>query len=285
MNRFFIIGNPRSGTTLFRLMMNKHSQISVPPEAGFLVWLNNEFNHFQATDIPLLIQALKDTKKIESWNLDYETLQDFMEKKKPNSFADAMDMIYDYYSSHVLQKKVDIFGDKNNYYLDHIDLLAQLYPDAKFIHIIRDGRSVAASYQSLMTKSIDSAYAPKLPTNITEIAEEWSRNINHIQDSFALLPLGNWTSIRFEDLVLYPEKTLEDVCKFLKLDFEKQMLEYYQTDESSGLEPAEYLAWKSKNLQPLQSEEVDKYKLLNADDLKQFEICAAEILKKYHYIS
>lgn len=285
MNRFFIIGNPRSGTTLFRLMMNKHSRISVPPEAGFLVWLNSSFNYFQIMDIPLLIEALKNTKKIESWNLDYETLQDYMQKKKPNSFPDAIDVIYEYYSSNVLQKKVDVFGDKNNYYLNHIDLLACLYPDAKFIHIIRDGRSVAASYQSLMTKSIDSAYAPKLPTNITEIAEEWMHNINHIQDSLAALPLENWTSIRFEDLVLYPEKILGNVCKFLNLDFEKQMLEYYQTDESSGLEPVEYLAWKSKNLQPLQFEEVDKYKLLNADDLNKFEVIAAEMLKKYHYIN
>jgi hypothetical protein len=76
MDRFFIIGNPRSGTTLLRLMLNKHSEIIVPPEAGFLVWLykNLKVDYFN-NGYKIFLEDLKATNKIESWNLNYNELE------------------------------------------------------------------------------------------------------------------------------------------------------------------------------------------------------------------
>lgn len=286
MQRFFIIGNPRSGTTLFRLMLNKHSKICVPPEAGFLVWLYKEFkDETFNTNYDYFIKRLMSTNKIETWKLDYKELQGYLNTKKPSTFQDTMDCVYSFYASNVLKKDVSLYGDKNNYYLNHIDSIALLYQNAKFVHIIRDGRSVAASYKGVMKQKIASKYAPKLPTEINDIALDWITNINNIEQSFGKLGNDKQITIRYEDLVLEPENTLIKVCAFLGFNFEEQMLNYYTTTIQDGLEPEEYLAWKQKNLQPLQKEEVNKYKQLTDKELNDFEEVAEVFLKKYNYIN
>ncbi|PWE19058.1 sulfotransferase family protein [Aliarcobacter skirrowii] len=286
MQRFFIIGNPRSGTTLFRLMLNKHSKICVPPEAGFLVWLYKEFKDTVFNvNYDYFIEQLMSTNKIETWNLDYEKLKNYLNNKKPSTFQDVMDCVYQFYTLDVLKKEINLYGDKNNYYLNHVDLLASLYQNAKFVHIIRDGRSVAASYKGVMKQKMVSKYAPKLPTEINDIASEWKTNISNIEKSFSKLLIEQKITIRYEDLVLEPEKTLIKVCDFLGLNFEKQMLNYYTTTIQDGLEPEEYLAWKQKNLQPLQKNEIDKYKQLTNKELIDFEKAAESFLKKYDYIN
>lgn len=285
MNRFFIIGNPRSGTTLLRLMLNRHKSISVPPEAGFLVWLHKEFSDFKFTEenLSVFVGALKNTKKIENWNLDFQTLEGHIRERKPDDFAALMNEIYAYYSKVQLNKNVELYGDKNNYYLNKIDVLHKLYPTAKFLHIIRDGRSVAVSYKELMQKAIDSKYAPNLPADIENIANEWVSNIRTIEASFEKIDPILHQTVRFEDLVAEPEQSLRLICEFFEVDFDNAMLKYYETTHSGGLEPDEYMQWKSKNKMPLQTEEIEKYKKLDKQEILIFNDIARKVLEKYKF--
>lgn len=281
MKRFFIIGNPRSGTTLLRLMLNKHNAICVPPEAGFLVWLYNEYKQFYFSEkkIYLFIESLKKTAKIENWNLDYSRLACFLITEKPNSYSELIDSIYSYY------KNSSLYGDKNNFYLSHIHTIKKIYPDAKFIHIIRDGRSVAASYINLNDAKLTSKYAPKLPYEIEDIAAEWKKNIITIDTALSNLCDSNYITVRFEDLVLNSTFTLNKLCFFLEKEYDKNMLYYYKTTKDEGLEPDEYIQWKEKTKIPLQKEEAFKYKQLSKSDLILFEKLTKNILSKYNYIS
>lgn len=286
MKRFFIIGNPRSGTTLLRLMLNKHSKMSVPPEAGFLVWLYDGYKDFTFIEknVDNFVEALSNTTKIEHWNLDFDLLRDFIMLEKPDNFSNLMDCVYVYYDKYNLSKDIAIYGDKNNFYLNKIDLLTKLYNDAKFIHIIRDGRSVAVSYKDLKKKSMTSEYAPDLPDEIETIAEEWSQNIQRIHTSFDKLNSEQHHTIRFEDLISKPEKSLQNICKFLNIEYEDDMLNYFHTTEEDGLEPKDFLEWKSKNKMPLQEEEVFKYKKLSQNELNLFENLTNDLLVKFEYI-
>jgi len=287
MNRFFIIGNPRSGTTLLRLMLNKHSLISVPPEAGFLVWLYyngyDEFT-FNENEVMKFIKSLQETKKIESWKIDFTALTHYILSHQPVTYTDLCDLVYQYYIEYNLGKKVTWVGDKNNFYLKEIDGLSTLYPDAKFIHIIRDGRSVAVSYQDLNKKKMASDHAPVLPVDVKVIAEDWKNNISCITKSFDKLSDDRKITIRFEDLVLNPESVLSSISQFLGVEYESAMLAYYRTTEQEGLEPSSYLDWKEKNLKPLQKDEVLKYKKLSDEDRGSFEASAYYLLKDYGYL-
>lgn len=286
MKRFFIIGNPRSGTTLLRLMLNKHKNMSVPPEAGFLAWLYDEYKDFTFTEklVEHFIYSLRNTIKIEHWNLDFDALQNFIITEKPNNFSKLLDCVYAYYSKYNLSKDVKVYGDKNNFYLNKIDLLSNLYPDAKFIHIIRDGRSVAVSYKDLMKKDMTSEYAPDLPNEIVTIAKEWTDNIKTIHTNFDKLSSSQHYTVRFEDLIAKPEESLTDICTFLNIDYDKEMLNYFNTTENEGLEPKDFLQWKRKNMMPLQEEEIFKYKKLSKDELDLFENSAKKTLIQYKYI-
>jgi hypothetical protein len=286
MRRVFIIGNPRSGTTLLRLMLNKHTKMSVPPEAGFLAWLYKTFSNFTFSEknAEAFIEALKKTSKIENWNLDFHALEEYIKKQKPADYSRLIDAVYAYYSKYILKKDVELYGDKNNFYLNEIELLHRLYPDAKFLHIIRDGRSVAVSYKELNAKAIDAKYAPDLPVDIEKIAQEWTQNIGTIETSFETLGPDQHFTVRFEDLISKPEEVLRDLCHFLDIDYDEEMLNYYKTTESEGLEPSSFLEWKSKNKMPLQHEEVFKYKKLSQTELGLFEHLAESTLAQYGYV-
>jgi sulfotransferase family protein len=283
--RFFIIGNPRSGTTLLRLMLNKHSKISVPPEAGFLVWLYYEYKNFSFSKrgVADFIEGLQRTSKIEHWNLNYSDLKRFINNEKPEKFSILMDCVYRYYTEYNLSKSVDIYGDKNNYYLNYIGELHAIYPDVKFLHIVRDGRSVAVSYKGLNKKKLTSAHAPNLPFKIEEIAKEWQDNIMTINNSLSKLDITQHHTVKFEDLVSTPVASLKQICTFLGVDFDENMLNYYKTTQTEGLEPSDFLQWKSKNTKPLLIEEVTKYKELSKLEIDKFEEVANDTLMQYQY--
>jgi len=258
----------------------------VPPEAGFLVWLYKDFSDFTyaADKIDAFVETLAKTLKIENWHLDFNTLRGYIKEQEPVDYAQLIDCIYRYYSIYNLKKNVELFGDKNNFYLNEIDLLHRLYPSAKFIHIIRDGRSVAVSYMELNQKVIDSKYAPHLSSDIETIAREWMNNIETIEAAFKAIDPALHYTVRFKDLVEEPENTLKAISNFLNVGYQDEMLNYYKTTEDDGLEPGDFLQWKSKNLMPLQKDEANKYMKLSFDELNKFEQIAKKILTKYNFL-
>jgi len=225
------------------------------------------------------------TKKIENWNLNLNELKKYVDEEMPPNYSALMDCIYKFYTLSNLSKSVEFFGDKNNFYLKSIDLLNDLYDDAKFIYIVRDGRSVAASYKALNRFSFTSDYAPELPVDTEAIAVEWRDNIAAVNKSLCKLDSQKYYTIRFEDLVLRPEYFLQEICHFLKVDFDQAMLDYFLTTVREGLEPPEFSQWKSKNTMPLQKDEILKYQSLGDADLKVFEKIASVGLSQYQYIS
>jgi hypothetical protein len=164
-------------------------------------------------------------------------------------------------------------------------LIKEIFPGAKFIHLVRDGRTVACSYKNLSRRKIVSKFAPKLPSDIEAIASEWHRNLSTITGSFARINYEKVMEVRFEDLILNPVEKLTQVCKFIGIDFEEQMLNYYSLTEKDGLEPEEFLQWKGKNKQPLLKEEVDRYKReLSPEEITVFESIGRSFLETYHYL-
>lgn len=272
MRRVFIIGYPRSGTTLLRLMLNKHPRICVPPEAAFLAWLHRDFAEFSfsASAVHDFVVALSGTRKIENWKLDFFELERELIVRTPITYAELCDGVYDYYIQHVLQRSVDVVGDKNNTYLNEIDLLASLYPGARFVHIVRDGRAVAASCLDLASRSLASRYAPRLPGTLPEIAAHWNASIGTILSSLSALDRDRHATSRFEDLVVDPVSELRRLCAFLGVELDEDMLRFHQTSERDGLEPEDYMEWKSKNRMQLQPNEVRRHLRLTPEQREHF---------------
>jgi len=177
-NPFFIIGNPRSGTTLLRLMLNAHPDITVPPECGFALWLAEKYKNYNDYDVFLYKQFASDvleSKKFETWDVAKNDLLDYFEEIKPTQYSDLVDCVYKTYAKKS-KKNPSITGDKNNYYINHLYDINKFFPMSKFIYIIRDGRDVACSYNRVNKIGFKSKYKPNLPRGIKNIAVEWKKS-------------------------------------------------------------------------------------------------------------
>lgn len=276
---FFILGNPRSGTSLLRLMLNSHPEITVPPECGFLLWLSEKYVSLENYNEKIYSQFVDDlfkTRKIETWGMQKNDLLKLINKEKPKSYTDMAALVY----SHYAQKKGKnnlIYGDKNNYYINETTKIKKLYPQSKSIFIVRDGRDVAASYLSIAKKNIDSKYKPKLSSSIPEIALQWKKSTLNANKQ-----LDNPASciIRYEDLVRDPATTLEKACKHIGSSYTKEMLNFHLKND----EPTEFLQWKEKTKNPIDSTSISKYKKeLTKEQVTSFESYAYEALKAFHY--
>ena len=154
MNRFFVIGSPRSGTTLFRLMLNKHKGLVVPPEAGFLTWLYGNYKDFNCGMIDDFVEDLSQTKKFASWNVDISALREYLVKAGPQNYKSLIDLVYAFYAQRVLKKNVTIMGDKNNFFLNEIVLLGVAMEEN---HFPMNGSRVAARIYLLLLKQQNQA--------------------------------------------------------------------------------------------------------------------------------
>jgi len=283
----FIIGNPRSGTTLLRLMLTCHRDIVIPPECGFAVWWYEKYRKWNSdyTDQHMeeFLRDLFTSKKIETWNLNKGLLKEFLLRKKTSIYSELVSSVYEFYAG-TQKKDFKRWGDKNNYYLNHVDVIFNLFPGVQFIHIIRDGRDIACSYKDVANSTYNSPYAPQLPAGAYEIAKEWVTNIKRIRESFNAVGWDKVIEIRYEDLVSFPEQTLEKICSFLNEDFDMAMLDFHLLNKEQELEPRDFLEWKSKTLHRVTTSQAGRYKrCLTDDEIKIINGAAAEIFEIYNY--
>lgn len=283
----FILGNPRSGTTLLRLMLNNHRNIVIPPECGFAVWFHDRYRNIivNQSAIEQFITSLAKAKKIETWNLDFTKLQDFLIAMKPNNYPELVSLVYEFYGNSIHRSFLR-WGDKNNFYIRHIDTIKEMFPSSRLIHIVRDGRDVACSYKALNRSAIRSRYAPHLPNLIGEIAHEWVSNLECAIDSFKKIGWQDVYELRYEDLTSQPSRELERLCVFLEEPYDSEMESYHLKNQSEQQEPVEFLQWKSKTLEQPTTSQIGRYKAeLTKNEIEEFEKIAAPLLARYKYLS
>lgn len=284
----FVLGNPRSGTTLLRLMLNAHADICIPPECGFIQWWFQKHQNWSIQnnnhkDIAAFISDLQTSKKMESWKLDGLLLAKIIQENKPVDYAGLCAMVY-YTFSIQQQNTSKYWGDKNNYYIDSTELLQQLYPRGKYIMIIRDGRDVAVSYRSVEKMNTDSVYKPTLPQSIDVIAESWKANNEKLLQFFNQSSIAHLI-IRYEDLVQQPKDILQNICTWLGLSSDENMLQYFVSNKTMEDEPAAFLPWKMKTLGAPDPARIGQYKTaLSETEINKFELIAFPLLSKFGYL-
>lgn len=287
-NPIFILGNPRSGTTLLRLILTNHSNIVIAPECSFVLWWQNKYENWSAVDnetrIDEFIDDLLSSKKIEHWELNKNELKNEIENIKPSNYSKLCEIIYLNYANK-FDKNYTYWGDKNNYYVSHPQKLYQLFPDAYFIHIIRDLRDVCCSYKQMRQIEENIPYAPNLTSNIKEIAKEWVINNETVINFTSQLNRHNCLSLRYEDLVLDTNQVINKICSFLNLNVDENMLQYYEDKNKSFFEPNTYKSWKSRNFKAIDSSKIGRYKSeLSKNEIEQLNKLANDLLLRFKYI-
>jgi len=268
--QLFIIGNPRSGTSLLRIMMNSHSFMVIPPECGFIQWWFKKYDNWSSkSNLSEFITDLQTSKKIETWQLDFDALYYFLEQRVSKSYEELMFNVVAFYGFSKQQKlNPAVLGNKNNYYIEHLELLKRIAPKSKFLIILRDPRDVYCSYKGIKELNSKSTYVPILSQDLQSFTRDWYYNQSEILKFLNKLDKKQFKVINYEDLVLSSKTVLVKVCNFLKVSFEEKMLHYYKTND----EPVALLDWKKKTLQPPDFNSIGRYKkLLSPTEVMKIE--------------
>ena len=114
------------------------------------------------------------------------------------------------------------WADKTPDHAEHIPLLAAMFPDALFVHLLRDGRDVALSVIELSKEHTGPRHPPQSPASA---AFFWGRRMRRVASASRELA-DRLAMVRYEDLVKDPEPELRRLCAFLDLSFEAGMLEH-----------------------------------------------------------
>lgn len=213
----FIVGAQRSGTTLLRMLLNAHSQIAIPEEARFLMPLlvkERLAGGFKGAALESLISYMRASDEFQLWN--YESKSFFAELEQVNEVG-LVDFVDKLYSSYARSEGKRYWADKSLFFR-RIDILARMFPQGSFIHIVRDGRDVFDSWRK-MDETKDCAPAAAL---------DWRLKLNLIERAFAGLPADRTLTIRFEDLLANAEQVARTTCEFLGVDYEEGMLDFHK---------------------------------------------------------
>jgi hypothetical protein len=223
----FVVGATRSGTTLLRLMLDAHPGIAIPSETHFIPELVAAREKHAASREQML-ELLTSHRRWGDFTIEPGELAERWARTEPLTGPDAVRAFFRLYAEK--QGKPDArWGDKTPGYVKSMREIQGYLPEARFIHLIRDGRDVALSVlkQNWGPQSIEAA------------AEKWRSRVNRGRSQAPYL--GFYLEVRFEDLVLDTERELRRICDFIELDFDEAMLGYHETAEQRLQEKARAL--------------------------------------------
>lgn len=269
---FFVFGAQRSGTTLLRLMLAAHPRLIVPPESHFIPdlarierWAGSLDGHRDRIADWLIADP-----RLADFGLDPAWLRGTVRTLHPLTTASVTRAIFDEYAARHGRER---WGDKTPRYRNFVPELYRVFPEARFVHVVRDGRDSA---QSVLKAGMSSR------RNLIGASYLWRDSVSAAWRGRRAVPDGSFLEVRYETLLREPAKTLAQVCDFIGESFDPAMLDFYKN--ADDLVPSWEKGWHSKLSTPLDPRNADKWKkTLSSEQVQTFERIAGRELRRAGY--
>lgn len=269
-NPLFIVGCPRSGTSLLSRILDTHSQITIPFESHiyktFYSWLKYYGSLKEIDNCQRLVEDILETEVMRDWggSLHSEDILPLIKRPDIHGIFEAIMLRW------TLIKGKRRWGEKTPGHLFYWPQLLEGFPNLKAIHIIRDGRDVASSWRQ-------ARFGPK---HFYALGKSWKRYLMEAEAFQAQLDPSHFLEIRYENLVSQPERVVRQVCEFLGEEFEPKMLNFYQNQFFYPTDKG-----NQANLgKPLMTQNIGKWRTqMNQRQLGIFEAVAGDYLIRYGY--
>jgi hypothetical protein len=208
----FVVGANRSGTTLLRMMLDAHPELTIPPETHFVPDVI-EACEARGTTAEQLVEVMTSHREWGDFNLGADEVLERLRALDELTAGEALRAFYRLYAERAGKPR---WGEKTPGYATSMVEIQRALPEAHFVHLIRDGRDVALS-------AMDRA---KKPITAGQVAKRWKRRITKARRQSRRVK--HYREARYEDLVLDTEPTLTSICEFIALPWDPAMLDYHE---------------------------------------------------------
>lgn len=258
MRYFFVIGAPRSGTTMLQMALNRHSRIVIPPETAFFALVDRSYRG----------QLLR-------WSRIQADLQIGISPPKRRvrpgqSARDEFRRLASAYAARFAPHNVSHFGEKSPTHARRVAAIVKTFPEAKFILMYRDGRDVALSLSKV----------PWFPRDIFLSFALWLHYCR-LHQRVVRAYRERILCVRYEDLVSDPARELRTVLQFLGLNFEDGVAS--GSGNCDGIPQFEY-GWKGRAIEPIHCERIGVWRReLSQTQIAGLESWGKETLQRLGY--
>jgi hypothetical protein len=289
-----VVGVPRSGTTLLRLMLDAHPQLAIPGETHFIPKLIRRWRKLEAVATPdaerrrIYLELITTHPRWPDLGIQADALERHLEAISPLTLAGVARAVH---VVHAEGQGKPRWGDKTPRYLLELRRIKRALPEATFVHLIRDGRDVALSLRDVGWGTDDAA----------EAAERWSASIRAARRKARRLAPGSYLEVRYEQLVSGPEPTLRAIAEFAELPWHDAMLAHHEhaADRIAGLirdrrsgqgsvaaTADERAAQLARVDEPPRTDRVERWRAeMAATERRRFEAVAGDLLEELGYAS
>jgi hypothetical protein len=221
-----------------------------------------------------LLERLRDDPfRLERLAIEEKDLERFLRSDQPVPFADFVTALYDLYGERHGKRLV---GDKTPGYVRYLETLHELWPEVKFVHIVRDGRDVCLSVLDWRKDATGFSTFDADPVTTTAVWWEWYVRLG-LEGGSELGP-GLYHELRYESLVAAPEPECARLCAFLGIAFDRAMLRFHEGRMQDDPELDAKKAWRpvTPGLRSWKSQ-------MRREDVTRFEAAAGGLLDELGY--
>ncbi|MGH2784115.1 MAG: sulfotransferase family protein [Actinomycetota bacterium] len=268
----FFVGCGRSGTSLLRAIFDSHPAMNVPRDTYFILNLAERRERFELTsgfDVPGFVRELDRQFDFERWTVGIAEIKAALAADPPADYSDAVRRIF---ALSAAREGKALYGNKSPVHVRRLDMLDALFPEGRFVHIIRDGRDVALSYLQ-----VDFG-----PTTVEGGALRWKRHVTSGRAAGAIIGPEKYHEVRYERLIADTEAVARDLCAFIGIDFDDRMLRYYE--RTADLYPGKETPVHHRNLAKPPTKGMRDWRTEMApSDVATFEVIAGDLLSELGY--
>jgi hypothetical protein len=262
-NPIFIVACPRSGTTILATLLNMHPEICSSTETHFFNFIVKQKKYnWKSFDLIQFEAFLKESRIVDFCSLAKISKEDLIEEFKKlnfgsNSNANKKKILDILINSLTNKKSKKYFCEKTPQHLYSVKEILSLYPAAKFIYLVRDGRDVVNSLMKM----------PWRPDGLINNSRFWKSYIQLGQKLEASMPESSFFTVRYEDLLNNPEGTLKIIFEYLGIEYSPQILSRTEGTGSENIFSDWETSWKHKSLDEIDSTRVGAWlKELTVED-------------------
>jgi hypothetical protein len=264
----FVVGSDRPSTALLGVMLDQHPSLAMTSGSRFIppLWRRRQrFLHRGKLDAARLTENIARTPAFRRWRVPESTLRQRVDALSDPTFADVVQAAFAAYAE---TRGKPRWGDETPTYVRAMPLLSSLFPTARFVQVVRDGRDVALTMTTLLHRR----------SNIWREAYLWRRQTGAGLAAGRDLGPSRYLQVPYESLARSPEESLRGVCDFLDLGFDPVML----GDPASPPRPTRPAVGGSPG--PDRAEEPGDWRSqMSGDQLVAFEAVAGSLLSNLGY--